>query len=258
MFQPAGNYLYAVGTDYYPKIIKGGSAYYDPYNTIKKKDDGDKTKKQDEPKKDEKPGEMKFRDMKVTVKNSDGMNPDAEVEVRKWDKGRLVYQKKYRIKKPEETISVPDTDDVEITADSDGYVPKKVIVSKKDEKKDIILDKIEKGRGIVVENIYFETNEAYLKKESLNILERMTAAMKKNGRIKLEVRGHTDSTGTPAHNKKLSERRADAVVEYMIKNGISPDRLKAAGLGATVPIDSNKTREGRKKNRRTEFFVLDR
>ena len=65
-----------------------------------------------------------------------------------------------------------------------------------------------------------------------------------------------DSTGEKAHNQRLSERRADAVVEYMIKNGISPERLAAVGFGAEKPIASNAEEEGRKKNRRTEFYII--
>jgi len=79
--------------------------------------------------------------------------------------------------------------------------------------------------------------------------------MKRTPSIKLEVRGHTDSSGGTAYNQKLSERRADAVTEYMIKQGISPERLKSAGFGEEKPVAGNKTPAGRKKNRRTEFFV---
>jgi outer membrane protein OmpA-like peptidoglycan-associated protein len=82
--------------------------------------------------------------------------------------------------------------------------------------------------------------------------------MNKNKSLKLEVRGHTDSTGGEKINQKLSERRADSVVEYMIKKGISPERLRAVGMGMSQPIADNKTAEGRKKNRRTEFFVTDK
>jgi OOP family OmpA-OmpF porin len=137
-------------------------------------------------------------------------------------------------------------------------VPKKAIISREDKDATIRLEKIEKGKGIVVENIHFEINEAYLLKESLNILDRMIEALKRNKKIRLEVRGHTDITGTHAHNMKLSERRADAVREYMIKNGISPERLVAVGFGPDKPIGDNKTVEGRRKNRRTEFFILDK
>ena len=136
--------------------------------------------------------------------------------------------------------------------------PKKRLISREDEEKSINLDKIEKGKGIVVDNIHFEIDSAYLKKESLNILDRMIESMKRNRRIRLEVRGHTDSTGTHGHNMKLSEKRADAVKDYMIKSGISPERLLSRGFGPDKPIADNTAIEGRRKNRRTEFFILDK
>ena len=81
--------------------------------------------------------------------------------------------------------------------------------------------------------------------------------MKENPDIKIEVRGHTDSTGTEEYNQKLSERRADSVIEYMIKNGISPERLNSVGFGEKKPVTSNDTEEGRSKNRRTEIYILE-
>lgn len=272
MFLPAGNYLYAVGTDYYPRIIDGGSTIYDPYNkkepddkalpdhdANKKKEidrqiDKDKEKEK-EPKLDKK---SDLRPLKITV-TDDSKNPiSATVEIKKWDQGKIAYSSRIALKGPDQEIMVPDSDDVEITADSDGYIPKKAIVSRKDRETSIQLDKIEKGKGIVVDNIHFEINEAYLRKESLNILDRIIDGLKRNKKIRLEIRGHTDSTGTRQHNMKLSERRADAVREYMIKNGISPERLAAVGFGPDRPIGDNKTVSGRQKNRRTEFFILDK
>jgi outer membrane protein OmpA-like peptidoglycan-associated protein len=260
MFVPAGNYLYAVGTDYYPRIIDGGSAIYDPYN---KKDSGEKRApdrdagdKKAVVKKPEKKEEL--RPIKITILDEENKPLSANVDVKKWDKGKVVFSDRIAIRRPDQEIKVPDADDVEITADSDGYVPKKTIISREDKDATIRLEKIEKGKGIVVENIHFEINEAYLLKESLNILDRMIEAMKRNKKIRLEVRGHTDITGTHAHNMKLSERRADSVREYMIKNGISPERLVAMGFGPDKPIGDNKTVEGRRKNRRTEFFILDK
>jgi len=265
MFVPAGNYLYAVGTDYYPRIVDGGSAVYDPYN---KKDPGQKTapdrdagnKKPDVKKPDTEKPEKKneFRPLKITVLDEENKPVSANVDIKKWDKGKIVFSDRISIKQPDQEIKIPDTDDVEITADSDGYVPKKAIISRGDKDATIRLEKIEKGKGIVVENIHFEIDEAYLLKESLNILDRMIEAMKRNKKIRLEVRGHTDITGTHAHNMKLSERRADAVREYMIKNGISPERLVAIGFGPDKPVGDNRTAEGRRKNRRTEFFILDK
>jgi len=260
MFLPAGNYLYAVGTDYYPRIIKGGSAYYDPYNRIDPGDKHEKTEKKIKPpeKKKKKSKKIILRRMKLSIGDKNNTSVSSIAEITKWDNGKIVYSKKVRITKPGQMIDVPDSDNVEITAEADGYIPKKVIISKKDNNRKITLDRIEKGKALVVDNIYFEINEAYLKKESLNILDKMIKAMKQNKKIKIEVRGHTDSTGTGKHNKKLSGRRADSVIEYMIKNGISPERLKSMGFGESSPIASNKSRKGRRKNRRTEFYILDK
>lgn len=259
MFLPAGNYLYAVGTDYYPRIIDGGSTIYDPYNRKdlddKKTPDKDAGKKQVPPPQDKK---NTLRPLKITVQDNDKNPIPSHVEVKKWDQGKIVYSDRIAIRNPDQEIQVPDSNDVEITADADGFLPKKIIISRDDKEASIQLDKIEKGKGIVVENIHFEIDEAYLKKESLNILDRMIEALNRNRKIRLEIRGHTDITGTRQHNMKLSERRADAVMEYMIKNGISPERLVAIGFGPDKPIGDNITASGRQKNRRTEFFILDK
>jgi outer membrane protein OmpA-like peptidoglycan-associated protein/outer membrane protein assembly factor BamB len=261
MFLPAGNYLYAVGTDSYPSIIDGGSAAYDPYN---KKGPGEESAGEAVPGKTGKgtaPAQVKepaLRTMKITVNGEGGASLNARVDVKRWDKGKVAYSESIRVEKPGQSIQVPNADDVEITADADGYIPKKVIVSRKDKDVSVSLEQIEKGKGIVVDNIHFEIDSAYLKKESLNILDRMIEELKKNKRIRLEIRGHTDSTGPRAHNIKLSERRADAVRDYMIKNGISPERLESTGYGPDKPIADNKTEQGRRKNRRTEFFILDK
>ncbi len=261
MFLPAGNYLYAVGTDYYPRLIDGGSTIYDPYNkkemedkVVPNRDEGKKNQEKS-PQKDKK---NVLRPLKITVQDTDKNPIAAHVDVKKWDQGKVVYSDRIAVTRPEQEIRVPDDNDVEITADADGYLPKKVIVSRDVKEASIQLDKIEKGKGIVVENIHFEINEAYLRKESLNILDRMIEALNRNKKIRLEIRGHTDITGTHQHNMKLSERRADAVREYMIKNGISPERLVAVGFGPDKPIGDNKTASGRQKNRRTEFYILDK
>ncbi len=261
MFLPAGNYLYAVGTDYYPRIIEGGSAVYDPYN--KKESIGKPAgEKETATPQKEKSGEAEkkpaLRKMKITVTGEDNAPLSAQVEIRKWDKGKMVYAGKGRVQKPGQEIEVPDTDDVEITADADGFIPKKSVISRSDKEASIKLEKIEKGKGIVLENIHFEVDSAYLKKESLNVLDRMVEEMKRNGRIRLEIRGHTDSTGSRDYNLKLSGKRADAVKDYMVKNGISPERLSSSGYGPDKPIATNDTAPGRSKNRRTEFFIMDK
>ncbi len=197
--------------------------------------------------------------MKITIKDKSSKFPlKANIEIKKWHKGRLVYSKRIRITNPNQTIWVPDSNDVEITGDAPGYLPKKIVISKKDRKKKIELDRVERGKSIVVENIHFEFDKAYLRKESLNIIDTIIKKMKYNKRIKLEIGGYTDSIGPWKLYKRLSGRRANAVRDYMIKNGISPERLRSKGFGEVKPIASNKTWKGRKKNRRTEFYIRDK
>ncbi len=124
--------------------------------------------------------------------------------------------------------------------------------------KPVNLEETKPGESVIVHNIYFEFDKAYLRRESIATLDDIVNQLKKNTAIKLEIQGHTDNTGTVEYNKKLSDRRADAVMEYLIKNGISPERLHSMGFGETKPVADNKTEEGRSKNRRTEFLILEK
>ncbi|MCL4143021.1 UNVERIFIED_CONTAM: hypothetical protein GTU68_031460 [Idotea baltica] len=80
----------------------------------------------------------------------------------------------------------------------------------------------------------------------------MTAIFKEYPRANFAIEGHTDSVGSKSTNQALSDRRANAVRDYLIANGIAADRLTAAGYGEDNPIANNKTRAGRKENRRVE------
>jgi outer membrane protein OmpA-like peptidoglycan-associated protein len=82
--------------------------------------------------------------------------------------------------------------------------------------------------------------------------------MKQNPDIrKVRVEGHTDSKGSDAYNIKLSQRRANAVRDYLIAHGVEADRLVAVGYGETRPVADNGTAEGRARNRRVEFTILE-
>src|SRR4030042_1886839 len=111
--------------------------------------------------------------MKISVTDEKNNPLSAQVEIKRWDKGKIVFLERVKVDKPGQEIEVPNADDVEITADADGFIPKKTIISRDDKHTSIKLEKIEKGRGFIVENIHFEFGSAYLKKESLNILDRM-------------------------------------------------------------------------------------
>nr|WP_321221426.1 OmpA family protein [uncultured Psychroserpens sp.] len=100
--------------------------------------------------------------------------------------------------------------------------------------------------------ILFDTGRASIKKESDEVLAAMTAIFKEYPQANFSINGHTDSVGSKNTNQLLSERRANAVRDYLLANGINADRLSAQGFGEDYPIASNKTRNGRKNNRRVE------
>lgn len=103
--------------------------------------------------------------------------------------------------------------------------------------------------------VFYETDKYELQKESTTELERLVRFMKETPDAIVEISGHTDSQGDDDYNKKLSERRANAVVEYLVKRGIASDRLKATGFGETKSVSTNDTEEGRANNRRVEMTV---
>ena len=115
----------------------------------------------------------------------------------------------------------------------------------------------EKGQTLVLEGVYFDTDKATLKPESVETLDRVAASLKAFPAVRLEVAGHTDSRGAKAHNQKLSEARAKTVMDYLVGKGVDAGRLAAKGYGMDKPIAPNTTDEGRAKNRRVELSRLD-
>ncbi len=106
-------------------------------------------------------------------------------------------------------------------------------------------------------NINFETSKADIQSTSYGILDEIAAALGADPQLKVVVEGHSDSTGPRAYNMDLSQRRAQAVVDFLIGKGVSPSRLTAKGYGPDRPIADNATRLGRAKNRRVQFTRVD-
>jgi len=110
-----------------------------------------------------------------------------------------------------------------------------------------------KGAKLILKGVNFETNSDKLTPESYAILDEVIVGLIDNKDVSLEARGYTDDRGSASYNQKLSERRAIAVMEYLVSKGIDKARLTAAGYGKKDPIVSNATPEGRAQNRRIEF-----
>ncbi len=105
------------------------------------------------------------------------------------------------------------------------------------------------------QRVQFSLNSAELRPSENKALEEVTKALLDNVNYAVKVEGHACTLGTPEYNEKLSKRRADSVVDYLVSHGVARDRLTAAGFGSKSPMVSNDTEEGRVKNRRVGFDV---
>jgi OOP family OmpA-OmpF porin len=108
------------------------------------------------------------------------------------------------------------------------------------------------------EKIQFEVNKATIKPESFGLLDEIVKVIKENAYIKkIQIEGHASAEGDAKHNMKFSDERAKAVRKYLVDHGVEADHLIAKGFGITKPLASNDTEEGKEKNRRVEFNILE-
>lgn len=116
-----------------------------------------------------------------------------------------------------------------------------------------VKDEIKKRIDVAAKNIFFATGSYQLLTKSHKSLDDVAKLLNEDPNLKLDVEGHTDNTGKADKNLTLSEKRAQAVHDYLVKKGVSDDRLNAAGFGQERPVADNKTTAGRAKNRRVEL-----
>ncbi|HNP06973.1 MAG TPA: OmpA family protein [Cyclobacteriaceae bacterium] len=116
--------------------------------------------------------------------------------------------------------------------------------------------KIEPDATINLNNIFFDFDKATLKAESFPELNRIVTLLGERPTLEVEISGHADATGPEDYNLGLSERRAKSVVRYLTDKGVAKERVKVTFFGETRPVESNETKEGRRKNRRVEFKIL--
>jgi len=153
-----------------------------------------------------------------------------------------------------ETVSCPDRDkdglpdnvdrcpNVAGQMDSWGCPEYKKVVVKR--------DKLE-----LKEKLYFGWNQATLEEASFPVLDEVVQALKDNPDFRVQIEGHSDSSGADDHNQTLSEQRAETVLNYLVTHGIAKERLLSKGFSSSVPLDTNNTVAGRENNRRVEFVV---
>lgn len=161
-------------------------------------------------------------------------------------------------------IRVEETKDYRLSVELEGYafVNQNVRLDGVSEQERTVTRTVELRRlttGVVsvLRNIYFDFDKATFKTESYTELNKLERMMAENPGLKVEIAGHTDAVGTAAYNKILSQRRAEAVKDFLTKKGIDARRITAVGYGKTKPLASNDDEaEGRELNRRVEFKVL--
>lgn len=111
-------------------------------------------------------------------------------------------------------------------------------------------------RTFTLDNVFFDSGKATLRPESNKELNELAEYMNLQKTLIIEIAGHTDNVGSAESNLKLSEDRANAVKQYLVKKGIAAERVQAKGYGDTQPVADNSTPAGKQKNRRTEVHIV--
>ena len=151
--------------------------------------------------------------------------------------------------------------DMVMTVDKKGAAFTSRYLSREDstlndvKKIDLEVKQVKVGASYKLHDIRYETDRFNLDEESETLMAEFADYLKQNPKMKVAIHGHTDNIGSPADNMELSENRAKAVYDVLVKKGVSSSRLAYKGFGETKPVASNTTAEGRSENRRTEFVI---
>lgn len=162
-------------------------------------------------------------------------------------------------------ISNDQTNEYVLAVEKGGYMYKSLKINipgmtseTQEFRKKVSLDPVVADYRMILDFVYFDFNSAHLKESSFEELSRLQSFLSGNPGVSVEIAGHTDSVGPASYNKQLSHKRAQAIVDYLISQGIEVKRLAAQGYGEEDPIASNDDEsEGRELNRRVELRVLE-
>jgi outer membrane protein OmpA-like peptidoglycan-associated protein len=201
--------------------------------------------------------------LKGTVMDKISLAPlESNIEITDNVKNEIISEIKSNSITGKFLISLPSGKNYGITVKADGYlfhsenfdIPDSAAYS--EVSIHIKLEKLIVGSKIILRNIFFNFASDSLRNESFSELENVYALLTKNPGMRIEISGHTDNQGSLELNTKLSNARAKAVVEYLIKRGINTSRLEYKGYAYSQPVATNENEEGRQLNRRVEFKVL--
>ena len=161
-------------------------------------------------------------------------------------------------------VVLPASEQYALSAEHDGYLfhsenfELDFSKSLSHYKKNIELQPMVTGSAVVLKNVFFDSDKFELKPKSKTELDRLAQLLKSNPELKIEIAGHTDNQGNAGANQVLSQNRAQAVRDFLVRVGIDEARLTYKGYGQTEPIATNETDEGRQQNRRTEFRIIEK
>ena len=187
---------------------------------------------------------------------------DAQIEITDNSTGKVLFTNNANATTGKFLIPLPSGKNYGIAVKKDGYLfhSENFDVPQATDYQEIILDiklmPVAKDSKIVLRNVFFDTDKSTLKPMSYTELDKLVEILNNNPKMKIEIGGHTDNVGTKTYNQKLSQSRAEAVVNYLISKNISKDRLDFKGYGMDEPIASNDTADGRAQNRRVEFKII--
>lgn len=162
------------------------------------------------------------------------------------------------------TITHPEAKDYRLSVEKEGFVFVNQQINlpgtssgQEIRARTIAMQLLNVGTRSILRNIYFDYDKATFRTESYTELNKLLAMLRQNPSVKVEISGHTDNWGHWRYNRELSQRRAEAVKDFLTGKGVDPRRIRAVGYGESRPIASNDDeKDGRELNRRVEFVVL--
>ncbi|ELR70796.1 outer membrane protein, OmpA/MotB family [Fulvivirga imtechensis AK7] len=159
------------------------------------------------------------------------------------------------------SLSIPAAGIYEVRIDAPGYISKRETLDVYTREMKLVemnyeLQPISVGTTVNLKNVLFQQSTANILDTSYEELDLVADIMKQNPSMKIRLEGHTDNRGVAKHNQRLSKKRVEAVEEYLVKKGISSNRISGKGYGGSKPIADNEDPELRKLNRRVEFTIV--